>query len=272
MEKLQDSPMVRMALKQEEMSEVEQTIADFFTNNTKKINFSAARIAKKIHVSEASLSRFAQKMGYHGYREFIYQYQKLLEEQKNPLDAGIQKVFLSYDKILSRTMEVMDQEQIERVVSLLLQKEKIFVYGFGSSGIAGEEFVLRLLRMGVDAKVITDFHQLVINENQLKQDGLVIGISLSGETPEIIEAMNKASEKGTDTILITSNTQVKKEQFTEIMVTATEQNMKSGMGISPQLPILIILDLLYEKYLERIENDKNLDEELWNRIKKYHIK
>ena len=62
---------------------VEKTIADFFINNQKKINFSAKSVATKLFVSEASLSRFAQKCGYRGYREFIYSMKKALSKRKN---------------------------------------------------------------------------------------------------------------------------------------------------------------------------------------------
>jgi DNA-binding MurR/RpiR family transcriptional regulator len=64
---------------------VEKTIADFFINNQKKINFSAKSVAAKLFVSEASLSRFAQKCGYRGYREFIYQYEESFVEKKEAI-------------------------------------------------------------------------------------------------------------------------------------------------------------------------------------------
>ena len=61
---------------------VEKSIADFFIDNQKKADFSAKTVASKLFVSEASLSRFAQKCGYRGYREFIYQYEKNFVEKK----------------------------------------------------------------------------------------------------------------------------------------------------------------------------------------------
>ena len=64
---------------------VEKSIADFFINNQKKADFSAKTVASKLFVSEASLSRFAQKCGYRGYREFIYQYEKNFVEKKETM-------------------------------------------------------------------------------------------------------------------------------------------------------------------------------------------
>ena len=59
--------------KYDSFTTVEKNVADFFLNNRRKMDFSARNVAKEIFVSEASLSRFAKKCGFHGYREFIYQ-------------------------------------------------------------------------------------------------------------------------------------------------------------------------------------------------------
>lgn len=268
----EESPMERIIIEQEKLSDTEQVIADFFRENRERLNFSSARIAKKIHVSEASLSRFAQKMGYHGYRDFIYQYERELERQETPLNAELDSVFAAYHGVISKTHGIISREQINRVVSFLMNKKKVFVYGFGSSGIAGEEFVLRLLRLGVDAKVITELHQMVINENQVNSEVLVIGISLSGKTCEILDAMTKAKQKGADTILITANTEIVSAEYTEVVHTATIKNLELGNTISPQLPILMILDLIFSKYLAQRKADDTEGEELWKRIKTYHVK
>ena len=60
---------------------LERTIADFFIHNTEEQDFSSRNISGLLYVSEASLSRFAQKCGFHGYREFIYEYKQSLAHQ-----------------------------------------------------------------------------------------------------------------------------------------------------------------------------------------------
>lgn len=55
---------------------VEKTIADFFISNKEEADFSSKAISARLYISEASLSRFAKKLGYSGYREFIYNYQE----------------------------------------------------------------------------------------------------------------------------------------------------------------------------------------------------
>lgn len=71
----------------ENFTALEKNIADFFMKNEEKMDFSAKEIAKHLFVSEASLSRFAKKCGFRGYREFIYQYEESFEEKiKNSRD------------------------------------------------------------------------------------------------------------------------------------------------------------------------------------------
>ena len=61
------------------MSSLQQSIADYFLENTELLDFSSKRISKILYVSEPTLSRFAQKCNFKGYREFIYEYSNDLQ-------------------------------------------------------------------------------------------------------------------------------------------------------------------------------------------------
>ena len=56
----------------ENMTVAERSIADFFMSNEEPMDFSSRNVARMLYISEATLSRFAQKCGYEGYRKFIY--------------------------------------------------------------------------------------------------------------------------------------------------------------------------------------------------------
>ena len=66
------------------MTAVERSVADFFIGNKDDMDFSSKNISRVLYVSEATLSRFSQKCGYKGYREFIFSYERDLKfEQKS---------------------------------------------------------------------------------------------------------------------------------------------------------------------------------------------
>ena len=80
----------------ENFTPMEKVIADFFMKNQEQVDFSAKSISERLFVSEASLSRFSQKCGYRGYREFIYQYEQTFieknESMANHNENGIKRI------------------------------------------------------------------------------------------------------------------------------------------------------------------------------------
>ena len=60
-------PLIEMAYSK--LTPLEKRIADYF------MNLSSKAVSQRLYVSEASLSRFAKKIGFKGYRQFVYVYQ-----------------------------------------------------------------------------------------------------------------------------------------------------------------------------------------------------
>ncbi len=242
----------------DEMTSVEKNIAEFFLNNTEKCDFSSKNIAKLLYVSEASLSRFAKKCGYKGYRELIFSYEKDLEYEKSdiPSDKDIsyvtKKIYGYYKTIIHDDYELIDEEQIQRVAGLLDTCRRVFVCGLGCSGLAAREMQLRLMRAGVDVDVVTDPHIMKMRAALVDKDCLVIGISLSGKTKEVLDCLNVAKKNTAKVVLITSNIESGVKSFCdEILRVAYVKNLDFGTKVSPQISILIMFDILYAYYMER---------------------
>lgn len=235
----------------ENFTSLEKTIADFFIRNENHTDLSAKSVSKRLFVSEASLSRFAQKCGYRGYREFLFCYEQSFSPvEHSPASDHIKMVLNSYQEILNKSYSLMDEEQIGRIVSILSEKKRIYVYGKGSSGLAGAEMKLRFMRIGVNMEAITDDHIMKMNSVLLDKDCAVIGISVSGKTAEVIESLKAAKRCGAAVILLTSYMDKNFRSFCdEIMLCAVKENLEKGKVISPQFPILIMVDMIYSRIL-----------------------
>ena len=174
----------------ENFTALEKNIADFFMKNEEKMDFSAKEIAKHLFVSEASLSRFAKKCGFRGYREFIYQYEESFEEKNKELTGHTRTVLNMYQELLNKTYSLMDEAQIIRIC------------GKGSSGLAAREMRLRFMRIGVDINSIQDPDLMRMQAVFQKEGCLVIGISISGESEDVCYLLEESKKRGADTILI----------------------------------------------------------------------
>ena len=231
---------------------LEKNIADFFIHNTDEQDFSSKNISGILYVSEASLSRFAQKCGFHGYREFIYEYKQNLTPgpEENIPNFEVSE-FNTYQELLNKSNALLDTAQISRITNLLVSKPRIYVYGRGSSGLAAQEMKLRFMRIGLNIEAVTDSHVMKMNSVILGKDCLVIAISVSGETAEIISSLRAAKKQGACTILMTARQDKGYQEFCdETLIFASKEHLERGNIISPQFPILLMLDVLYSRYLQ----------------------
>lgn len=236
---------------------VEKNIADFFLNNQKKLDFSAQSIAQEIFVSEASLSRFAKKCGFRGYREFIYQYEKSFAEKSEFDDNSIKMVLNTYQELLQKTYSLVDEAQIARVVNYLYETERVVVCGKGSSGLAANEVEIRFMRIGIKIDALNDTDRMRIEAVFQNERSMVCGFSISGETEEVLYLLKEAHLRGAKTVLFTSNANDNYANFCdEVVLVASLEYLERGNIISPQYPLLVIMDMIYNNYINNERNDK----------------
>jgi DNA-binding MurR/RpiR family transcriptional regulator len=231
-------------------TESEKKIADYFIHNKEKKDFSAKKIVKELYVSQASLTRFAKKSGFNGYREFVYYYKKSITDNYVTVDNLTEKVFNMYDELLKKAYSLIDDGQIARVCNSIMESKKVYVYGIGSSGVVAREFKIRFMRLGLNVEYIVDEHIMKMNGALLDEECLVIGITLSAKIGIIRESLMIAKGKKAKTIIITSNNDYKLRNFCdEILLVAVKENLEGGNNISPQFPILLVVDVLYAHFL-----------------------
>lgn len=116
------------------LTELEKSVADFFIKNSEQMDFSSKNISKILYVSEATLSRFAQKCNYKGYREFIYLYQRSLEEESSNvrLTDDINFLIAHRKKYFSELFETIisnvDEEILINISKKIAKAKKLIIF------------------------------------------------------------------------------------------------------------------------------------------------
>lgn len=227
---------------------VEKTIAKYFLKEKVDEDLSSKNIAKKLFVSESSLSRFSQKLGFSGYREFVFSYTNARKENKK-LDELTEYSIHKYQMVLEKTHEIVDNQQMIRIAKALEEKSRIYVYGVGSSSLVAKEFAYRFIRLGLDVESMTDANEIALNIGRMKKDVLVIGISMSGHTKEVIEGLEIAHNKGAFTIILTMKRNFRYDFCDEVVLLSYVKNLTASYIMSPQIPALVMIDVIYTHYL-----------------------
>ncbi|MBZ2086806.1 MurR/RpiR family transcriptional regulator [Streptococcus oralis] len=238
----------------EELTELEQEIARYFLQaETIQDDLSSQQVTQKLHISQAALTRFAKKCGFTGYREFVFQYQHQASKpdthshKHSPLTK---RVLRSYSIMREQTQDLIDEEQLERVAQLIDDAERVYFFGTGSSGLIAREMKLRFMRLGVVCEALTDRDGFAWTTSIMDENCLVLGFSLSGTTQSVLDSLLDAKEMGAKTILFTSAPNKNSHAYTETVLVASHSQSSYIQRISAQLPMLILIDLIYAYFLE----------------------
>jgi DNA-binding MurR/RpiR family transcriptional regulator len=273
MEYLGENLLHGIACTMEKFTSSESELAKFIIENPDEISqLSINQIAKKIHISPATITRFCQKISFSGFNEFKHELKRYIDLRNKPTAASdikeidyFSNLYQNHLEIIETTFRKMTYFDIQQAVSLLTDAKKVHVYGIGNSGIAAQEFKWKFFRIGIQVESITDPHQAVMDAALSTGSSLVIGISVSGKTKEVIDAIKIAKRQGASVLAITSDKTSELSQLADLsLLVMSKSSMHMGQNISPTLPLFLLFDLLYTElvakdYMNRIQiRDKTL--------------
>lgn len=240
----------------------ERKIAAYFLHEAESADdFSSRVVAQRLEVSEAALTRFAQKCGFRGFREFSFAFSQSSDDESQ--ENFMQPVLASYQELLSKTYSLVDMAQIHRITQLFLDKKRVYFYGKGSSGLVAQEMKLRFMRIGLVCDAITDSDMMRMNGVLVDSDCLVIGISISGRSQIVLDSLDSAKAQGAAVVLFTANLNADfRRRFDVVQGFAVKNNLEYGRMISPQFPALVVLDMIYADYMH---NNQSQREQIWQR-------
>jgi DNA-binding MurR/RpiR family transcriptional regulator len=190
-------------------------IAEFFIAEAAEVvHMSVTEVAERTGASEGSVIALCQQLGARGFqqvkialaRDLVQPVQFIHEDLARSDDTGtvVEKIFKSDMQALQDTMKVLDTAAMERAVAAIRKARRVELYGIGSAAPIAEDANYRLLRIGVESKVVVDSHVQAISASLTGPDVATITISHSGSTHETVAATKLAREAGAVTICITN--------------------------------------------------------------------
>jgi len=169
-------------------------------------------LAARAKVSSATLSRFARSIGCRDLRDLrlqLAQASGVGSRFLNPEQAPEQSAFFSQivgdiESTLRQHLAGFDESRFADAVSLLTQAKMIHAFGMGGcSSLCSEELQTRLVRLGYPIAASRDPVMMRLIAATLGPAQTIIACSLSGRTPELLDAVKLAHSYGTRILAIT---------------------------------------------------------------------
>jgi RpiR family transcriptional regulator, carbohydrate utilization regulator len=234
----------------------EQQVADFVLRDPEAaLGLSARELARECSTSEASVVRFCQNLGYQGLPEFrtalmqdVLSAQGGLYEEITADDAPtdlLRKVVNLSVSALNDTLVVLDPGEFGRAVEALLQARRLHFFGAGGSAYIAQEAALKFLRLSIPTTSFIDRFSQVMSAALLGPGDVAIGLSYTGVTKEVVEALTTARQMGATTICITNFDRSPITQAADIkLLTGTTPTLLGGESGQSRVAQLTIIDAL----------------------------
>lgn len=249
--------LLQAQLRYNDMGKSEKKVADWlFSHSGEILPYSITDLASKCDSSEATIVRFSKRLGYSGYQELkLFLAQEYEKKVIVPNITGADDCFSIFEKVcndaymsLERTKKTLSAESMTRAAKAISEARRVVIIGLGTSAQVAEDASNKFLRAGCNSSAYADTHMQAIAVSQLKAGDVVIGISQSGSSKDIVEAMKTARSHGATTISITSKERSPiARQSDVLLLTDTEETRHSSLGLNSHISRLVVIDALCYK-------------------------
>lgn len=260
-----DRITLQMKLKYDKMGKTEKKIADWISENPGKIiSLSIVELAEQCECGEATIVRFAKKLGLNGFQEL--KFSLAAENGGSPASTHITErdsAFEIYEKVcndiylsLEKTKNSLKDKSLSEAAETICKANRIVIFGLGNSSAIAIDASHKFMRAGLNAIAYTDNHMQVIAASHLQKNDVAIGISHSGSSKDIVEALKVAKEHNATTIAITNSGKSPILKQSDIVLsTSSQETQYNILALNSRIAQLAIIDTLYFYVVYNRSND-----------------
>ena len=254
------------------LTDTEQKIASYILEFPEKVvNMTAKELASACGTVPSAVNRMCKSIGVDGFAKLkislattvgneCYENNIPFDKADNP-KMIFNKVFNSGINTLKSTYQMIDFSKIDEISKKLVSAQRIFIFGVGTSSVVADDAAYRFSQLGIQAYAYKDILQMNVMANNMKKDDVAFGISHSGRTKTVVDAMRSAKQTGATTMSLTSFTKsfLYEESDFSISVYADEKNYPIE-AVSARIAHMCVIDALmltiaslnYEDYSKHI--------------------
>lgn len=246
-------PLLKIRAERDGMSAIERRIADFILDNAHLLrDYSSQQLASALGISQSSVVKFSQKLGFKGYPDLKYSIGEAVarsgggaprEDTREQLDDA----YLRLEQTLraskagseAETRLLNPRDNIEAIVGLLDGAGKVFVCGLGDDGLFAREFAMRLSLLGVLTVHHADPILLLANLSAVRGGDVLLLFSEFGQLPQLSHVAREFQAAGGRLVSITRHT-----------ANPLRAMADASLAISAHDPAAHIAQLLYRSSLQ----------------------
>jgi glucokinase len=138
----------------------------------------------------------------------------------------------------------LNRESIDRAIDLLNHAQRVSVHATGYMGVVAQDAQFKFLRLGLSCNAYTDarLHQLATGV--LQPQDVVLVISSSGRTPEMMEVVDAAQARGTPVIAVTVGQSPLARRAEVALLADHSEDLETHVPMISRILMLLFVDIL----------------------------
>ncbi|MCJ7818417.1 MAG: MurR/RpiR family transcriptional regulator [Syntrophales bacterium] len=212
-------------------------------------------LAEEASTSEPTVVRFCHKLGLKGFMDLKLSLARDLPSseyihesvhESDTLPKIFNKMLKAAKEAFNETMNTMDLELLERASQALASAKRTEFYGVGGSGAVAQDAHHKFFRLGVPCLAYVDPHMQAMSAALLKPGDVVVAISHTGSTKDILDSVKIAREAGATVIGIVGRERSPLSKLCDITIPV--HSTEAALRLAPmtsRLVQLAIIDILF---------------------------
>ena len=213
-------PLLKIRSERDQMSAIERRIADFLLENAHLLrDYSSQQLADALNISQSSVVKFCQKLGFKGYPDLKYSVGEAVARSNGGEAVRTTRASRSNEQVeLAETLWqakaraeeetrlIKAQGKIEGVASMIDRAGKVFLIGIGDDGIPAQSFAMKLSLLGILAVYHSDPVLMTSSIASAAKGDVLLVFSEHGQQPTLNQISKQFHGRRGKVISITRHT------------------------------------------------------------------
>lgn len=240
------------------LSSKEKELAQFLLDHPDRATaLSLNELAEQSGISVSTIIRLSKRLGYSGYKELsyrlsselVYSEGEITYQDISPGDTPaivMQNILLMNIHSLKNTMAVLNVAELEKAVELVSHASRVDFYGVGTSGIVALDAATKFMRINKHVAAYTDLHTQLLSVQSLKPGDVVVLISYTGETYDILKLCARIQKTGASIVSITRSGKNSLAQKADVRLFCSSAETMLRIGaMSSRIVQMSVVDVLF---------------------------
>ena len=237
-----------------------RTVADYLVQHAAEAQYlSISSLAKECCVAEATVFRFCRALGFEGYHEMRIALAQanatgvLVNQQEPAPDADTatlcEHASALFMTAINGTQNALSPDAVDQAVDLLRAAKQVFCLGQGGSMLLANDICARFSSLSNKFRTAGDSHLQILAASLMGPEDVVLFISYSGATRDMLETLRAAKAAGAKIILLTHYEDSPGAKLADIVLLcgAQESPLDSG-NIPVKVALLYVAEVLVLRY------------------------